>query len=130
MPTLNARTLGKSDVLIARRTTIGSRVNAATIRERTRPRLGPRRPSTLIDGVFEGGGALGTAYIGALRALDDHAIWFKRVAGNSAGAITAGMIAAGFTSPEMQWLTSNFPERGPRPASLPAALTPIDFKTF
>jgi NTE family protein len=51
-----------------------------------------------IDGVFEGGGAKGTAYIGALNALRESGIWFKRVAGSSAGAITASLIAAGYES--------------------------------
>ena len=46
-----------------------------------------------VDGVFEGGGALGAAYIGALRALHDSGLWFARIAGNSAGAITASMVA-------------------------------------
>jgi len=49
-----------------------------------------------IDGVFEGGGAKGAAYIGALTNLQEKGIWFKRVAGSSAGAITAALIAAGY----------------------------------
>lgn len=85
-----------------------------------------------VDGVFEGGGALGAAYIGALRALHDSGLWFARVAGNSAGAITASMVAAGFTAPEIQWLCSSFPDRPPAPASLQnAGITqPIAFGTF
>ncbi|MGL4736538.1 MAG: patatin-like phospholipase family protein [Cellulosilyticaceae bacterium] len=41
--------------------------------------------------VFEGGGVLGTAYLGMLKFLDENAILadIKRVAGTSAGAITA-----------------------------------------
>lgn len=76
------------------------------------------RIGTNVDGVFEGGGALGAAYVGALRALADNNIWFARVAGNSAGAITAAMIAAGFTAPEIQFLSSAFPGAGPAPRSL------------
>jgi len=60
-----------------------------------------------IDGVFEGGGTLGSAYIGSLRALEDNNIWFKTVAGNSAGAITASLVAVGYTAKELHWLTSN-----------------------
>lgn len=51
---------------------------------------------------------MGTAYLGGLRALYDNGMWFKRVAGNSAGSITAAMVAVGFTAPEIQWLSSAF----------------------
>jgi predicted acylesterase/phospholipase RssA len=91
----------------------------------------PFTARTLVDGVFEGGGALGAGYIGALRALHDNNIWFARVAGNSAGSITAGMVAAGFNALEIQWLSSGFP--GPtRPESLTRAgiLEPIKFSKF
>src|SRR6185369_78261 len=60
----------------------------------------------LVDGVFEGGGALGAAYAGALNALAHSNIWFARVAGTSAGSIIAAMIAVGFTAGEVQWLMS------------------------
>jgi NTE family protein len=52
----------------------------------------------LIAGVFEGGGAKGLLYVGALEAMvedAEHARWFSAVAGASAGAITATLIAAG-----------------------------------
>lgn len=49
-----------------------------------------------IDGVFEGGGAKGTAYAGVLETLREKGVWFERVAGTSAGAITAALIAAGY----------------------------------
>ena len=48
-----------------------------------------------IAGIFQGGGAKGVAYLGALKALDEAGIWFNRVGGASAGAITASLIAAG-----------------------------------
>jgi len=73
---------------------------------------------TLVDGVFEGGGTLGTAYVGSLRALADNNIWFARVVGNSAGAITAALVAVGFTAAEIQWLSAAFPEAPPVPSSL------------
>src|SRR4051812_29739102 len=53
-------------------------------------------------GVFEGGGAKGVAYTGALLAMEDNRCWFQGVAGASAGAITAAMIAAGLSPEEMQ----------------------------
>jgi NTE family protein len=53
----------------------------------------------LVAGVFEGGGAKGVLYSGALEAMvedPDDAYWFAAAAGASAGAITATLIAAGF----------------------------------
>jgi predicted acylesterase/phospholipase RssA len=49
----------------------------------------------LLAGVFEGGGAKGVGYAGALQALARHGWWFGAVAGASAGAITALLVAAG-----------------------------------
>jgi predicted acylesterase/phospholipase RssA len=80
-------------------------------------------PVQPVDGVFEGGGALGTAYVGALRVLEDSQMWFRRVAGNSAGAITAAMVAAGFTAREIEALSSAFGPAG----SLPRSLTELGF---
>jgi predicted acylesterase/phospholipase RssA len=54
-----------------------------------------------FHGVFEGGGAKGLAYAGALRALKERKCWFRAVAGSSAGAITAALIAAGLDPNEM-----------------------------
>ena len=50
----------------------------------------------LFDGVFEGGGAKGAAFVGALEAMEKHDLWFQRVAGTSAGSIVAALIAAGY----------------------------------
>lgn len=59
----------------------------------------PERPwwtgHELVNGVFKGGGARGVAYAGALRAVAARKRWFGSVAGASAGAITATLIAAG-----------------------------------
>jgi predicted acylesterase/phospholipase RssA len=87
-------------------------------------------PNTFIDGVFEGGATLGTAYIGSLRVMQQSGLWFQRVAGNSAGAITAAMIAAGYNATDMEWLSSGYPNRPPRPAGVPAGLQPLDFMDF
>jgi predicted acylesterase/phospholipase RssA len=54
-----------------------------------------------LAGVFEGGGAKGVTYIGALRATLKLHAWFGSVAGASAGAITATLIAAGLTIDEL-----------------------------
>src|SRR5207247_2100740 len=51
------------------------------------------------DGVFEGGGVKGIAFAGALAAAEDVLgirEWVN-VAGTSAGAIAAALVAAGFT---------------------------------
>jgi predicted acylesterase/phospholipase RssA len=57
---------------------------------------------TLVNGVFKGGGAKGVAYAGALRAFREAGYWFGSVAGASAGAITATLIAAGLTPDEIE----------------------------
>ncbi len=109
---------------------IAAHPSAAAIRKSQtsyKPSVAPRH---MVDGVFQGGGALGTAYVGALRVLHDNAIGFARVAGNSTGSITAAMIAGGFTPPEIQWLCSAFTPTT-RPSTLPAAIDqPIDFMSF
>lgn len=55
----------------------------------------------LINGTFKGGGVKGIAYAGALSALRKRDMWFGSVAGTSAGAITASLIAAGYEPEEM-----------------------------
>lgn len=47
-----------------------------------------------IDGVFEGGGVRGIAFLGALRCMADLGFRWRKVAGTSAGAITAALVAA------------------------------------
>lgn len=55
-----------------------------------------------VGGVFEGGGAKGVAYAGALRAVAERGYWFSAVAGASAGALTATLIAAGMHPEQIQ----------------------------
>jgi NTE family protein len=45
------------------------------------------------DAVFEGGGVLGTAFLGAARVCADLGVRWHAVAGSSAGAITAALLA-------------------------------------
>lgn len=57
---------------------------------------------SVIDMVFEGGGAKGMVFVGALEVLlqgNEHQI--GRLMGTSAGAITAVLLAARYTVPEM-----------------------------
>ena len=56
----------------------------------------------LINGVFMGGGAKLIAYVGALRATRERDIWFGGVAGSSAGAIVAALIASGMHPDELE----------------------------
>lgn len=53
--------------------------------------------------VFEGGGVKGIAYGGALTKLDELGIFqnINRVAGTSAGAITATLMAIGYSAQEI-----------------------------
>ncbi len=53
------------------------------------------------DLVFEGGGAKGTSLIGAYEEFVDQGNSHGRLLGTSAGAITAALIAAGYTPSEM-----------------------------
>lgn len=55
-----------------------------------------------IDGVFEGGGVRGLAFLGALRCIDDLGLQWRKVAGTSAGAITATLVAAEFAIEELE----------------------------
>lgn len=51
--------------------------------------------------IFEGGGAKGLAHVGALAAAEGRQIEFCGVAGASAGAIVAALVAAGYKSTDM-----------------------------
>lgn len=53
------------------------------------------------DLVFEGGGAKGMVFVGALKEFENRGHSYDRLLGTSAGAITAALIAAGYTVPEM-----------------------------
>lgn len=61
----------------------------------------------IFDGVFEGGGVKGVALIGALKRLDEEEVRFKRVAGTSAGAITAALYAASYSINEIKDIICN-----------------------
>ncbi|MFN9810952.1 MAG: patatin-like phospholipase family protein [Deltaproteobacteria bacterium] len=51
-----------------------------------------------LDVVFEGGGARGLALNGAVSELERRGFRFGRLVGTSAGAITATLVAAGYTA--------------------------------
>lgn len=52
-------------------------------------------------GIFQGGGAKGYAHVGALKAAEERNIRFIRIAGTSAGAIIAALVAAGYSADEL-----------------------------
>ncbi len=67
--------------------------------------------TTIINLVFQGGSVKGAAYVGALRALEDYGIdltKIKRVAGTSAGAITATALALGCDAQRSEQLLLEF----------------------
>ncbi|WP_094777533.1 patatin-like phospholipase family protein [Paraburkholderia ribeironis] len=51
--------------------------------------------------VFQGGGAKGIVHVGALAAVEELGIRIQGVAGTSAGAMIAALLAAGYSSKEM-----------------------------
>jgi NTE family protein len=55
------------------------------------------------DGVFEGGGVKGIAFVGALEAAEEAGItrWVN-LAGTSAGAIIASLLAIGHTPAQLR----------------------------
>ncbi len=57
---------------------------------------------TKVGIVLSGGGAKGMAHIGIIRALEENGIPIDYIAGTSAGAIIAGLYAAGYTTSEME----------------------------
>lgn len=67
------------------------------------------------DLVFEGGGAKGIAFAGALQAFERHGHKPRRVIGTSAGSITACLVAAGYSSQEiLDVLNERTPDGLPR----------------
>ncbi|MDR0462107.1 MAG: patatin-like phospholipase family protein [Christensenellaceae bacterium] len=61
----------------------------------------------LCDGVFEGGGMRGIGLVGAVARLEKEGYKFRHVAGSSAGAIVASLVAAGYDSEELYQVMKN-----------------------
>lgn len=53
------------------------------------------------DLVFQGGGAKGMAFVGAMEVFEQRKHTFRRLVGTSAGAINAALIAAGYSAKDM-----------------------------
>ena len=62
----------------------------------------PREKEQNVDLVCEGGGVKGIGLAGAYSVLEEQGWKSQNVAGTSAGAITAALIAAGYTSAELK----------------------------
>lgn len=55
-----------------------------------------------IDAVFEGGGVKGIGFAGAIAEVEKAGHTFENIAGTSAGAIVASLVAVGYTSEEIK----------------------------
>ena len=64
---------------------------------------------SFADLVFEGGGVKGIGLAGAYCALRERGVEPKRVAGTSAGAITAALVAAGYEAAELDEILLKVP---------------------
>ena len=69
------------------------------------------RPVYYKNLVFRAGGVLGIAYVGAIKALEKHGLveGIDRVAGSSAGSITAVAVSCGYNSGELEQLLKKTP---------------------
>ncbi len=64
-----------------------------------------------FDIVLEGGGIKGAAFAGAVQALDEAQVSYRRIVGSSAGAIVATFLSAGYKPARMlEILTEHTPE--------------------
>src|SRR5579864_2704485 len=63
--------------------------------------------STPIDAVFEGGGVKGIGLIGALSVVESRGFSWGNVAGTSAGAIVASLVAAGYKATELKQIVGS-----------------------
>ncbi|AMA72497.1 MULTISPECIES: patatin-like phospholipase family protein [Aneurinibacillus] len=61
-----------------------------------------------VDAVFEGGGVKGIAFVGAIAEFERQGFSWHRVAGTSAGAMIATLLAAGYRAAELGELMRGF----------------------
>ena len=81
-----------------------------------------------FDMVFEGGGAKGSVFAGALDILGQNGHTFRRLIGTSAGAITATLVAAGYQPQELlNAVNEKLPNGKPRFSSFMDAPVAADF---
>lgn len=69
------------------------------------------------DAIFEGGGVRGIGFVGAVKCLEDRGCEFQRLAGTSAGAVIAALLAVGYNGMELDIIAetdfSSFLDRDP-----------------
>jgi len=81
-----------------------------------------------FDMVFEGGGAKGSVFVGALNVLQESGHIRRRLIGTSAGAITATLLAAGYEPQELlAAVNERLPNGKPRFSSFMDAPLASDF---
>lgn len=64
-----------------------------------------------IDAVFEGGGIKGIGLVGAVAVVEQSGYVFENVAGTSAGAIVASLVAAGYKANEVEQILKSLDYR-------------------
>lgn len=84
-------------------------------------------PYTHYDLVFEGGGAKGSTFVGAMEAFSARGYQPRRLVGTSAGAITSTLLAVGFTPKEMRDAVNERQNGKPRFASFMDTPKQADF---
>ena len=72
------------------------------MREMSEPWAATEGHARDVDLVFEGGGLKGIALVGAYSVLEERGYRPQNVAGTSAGAIVAALLAAGYTAAELR----------------------------
>lgn len=60
-----------------------------------------------VDAVFEGGGVKGIGLVGAVAVTEERGYEFENVAGTSAGAIVAALIASGYKANKLREIIQN-----------------------
>ena len=63
-----------------------------------------KRTTMYANAVFQGGGVRGIAHIGALKVAEELGYCWQHVAGSSAGAFVAALVATGYTVDEIYHL--------------------------
>ncbi|MBN2392005.1 MAG: patatin-like phospholipase family protein [Anaerolineae bacterium] len=82
------------------------------------------------DLVFEGGGAKGMVFVGAMQTFEAQGHTYGRLLGASAGAITATLLAAGYTAQEMLAALDEQKDGRPVFASFMGTPDPFDAATL
>jgi NTE family protein len=68
-------------------------------------------PEQKADAVFEGGGVKGIGLVGALEVMEQAGFVWNMVAGTSAGAIVAALVAAGYSAAELRQILESLDYR-------------------